>query len=67
MDGRTFLLEATSKKKRRSWSHYPLATLVNGYYPLFMFDRESFWFNNGSERTRDYTGPGWDKRSRFTR
>ena len=65
VDGKMFLLEATSKKKRRNWSHYPLASLVRGYFPLLMFDRESFWLNTGSESTNSYTGPHWDKRSRF--
>jgi len=67
MDGEEFLLEATSKRKRRQWSHYPLASLASGYTPTIMFDRESFWMYTGPPGLRSYSGDHWEKRSRFYR
>lgn len=65
MDDQVFLLEATNKQKRKHWRHYPLADLASGYYPNYMFNRDYFWVNTGSEITTDYTGRHWAKRSRY--
>ena len=65
MDGQEFLLEATSKRKRRQWRHYPLASLASDYIPTLMFDRESFWVNTGPPEPGSYNGDRWEKRSRF--
>ena len=67
MDGQELLLEATSKRKRRHWRHYPLASLAGGYDPTLMFDREFFWINSGPSWLRSYSGSRWEKRSRFYR
>ena len=65
MEGQEFLLEATSKRKRRQWSHYPLASLTSGYTPTIMFDRDSFWMYTGPPGFNSYSGDHWEKRSRF--
>lgn len=65
IDGQEFLLEATSKRKRRHWKHYPLASLVEGYEPTIMFDRDFFWMNTAEPGSRSYSGDHWEKKSRF--
>ncbi|WP_068546378.1 transglutaminase domain-containing protein [Thalassotalea crassostreae] len=60
-----YLLEATSKRVGKSWSHYPLASLSKHYKPTYMFNRTEFWQNTASSTTKDYLGSHWVKRSRF--
>jgi hypothetical protein len=62
-----FLLEATSKQKRKQWRHYPLAKLEPNYHPKCMFDRNHFWVNTGSMFTTNYLGKQWVKKSKFFR
>ena len=62
-----FLLEATSKQKRKKWRHYPLAKFEHNYHPKCMFNRNYFWLNMGSTYTTDYVSGHWVKKSRFCR
>lgn len=62
----TFLIESTSKKRRRIFSSYPLAKLAKGYAPETMFNREFYWINGNPEKTSDYTGSHWFKNGRVT-
>lgn len=66
-DTGTFLLESTSKKRRRLFSSYPLASLAKGYEPSSMFNREYYWVKDSPENTADYTGKHWIKSGRVTR
>jgi hypothetical protein len=58
-NSQTFLLEATEKRRYKAWNHYPLAQLAEGYRPAFMFNRSTFWVNEGSLATADYQGEHW--------
>lgn len=62
----TFLIESTSKKRRRLFTSYPLAKLAKGYVPETMFNREFYWTNTRLEETCDYTGKHWLKNGRVT-
>jgi hypothetical protein len=64
-DSRTYLIEATSKRKIKNLRHYPLASLAKGYHPKFQFDRTHFWVNTGSTFTTRYKGQPWVLRSTF--
>lgn len=66
MEGEAFLLEATSKRRHRSWNAYPKALLSRHYQPRVMFNRDSFWTNSGSRDTRDYSGEHWQLVSTFS-
>lgn len=65
-DTGTFLLEATSKRRQRLFSSYPLASLAKGYSPTAMFNREYYWINKKPELTSEYTGSHWVKNGRIT-
>lgn len=65
MEGEAFLLEATSKRRHRSWNAYPKTVLSTGYQPRTMFNREKFWVNTGSRDSRDYSGSQWQLASTF--
>jgi hypothetical protein len=65
VDGKSFLLEATSKRVGKTWSHYPLASLTKDYEPEFMFNRQAFWANKGSLKTTNYSGSQWLKTASF--
>lgn len=67
MEGEAFLLEATSKRRLRSWNAYPKAALSRYYQPQVMFNRHTFWTNSGSPDTRDYRGGHWLRVSTFSR
>ena len=67
MESGVFLLEATSKQKRKNWRHYPLARFEHNYHPKAMFNRKYFWLNTGSMYTTSYQGNQWVKKSRFYR
>jgi hypothetical protein len=60
--GKTYLLEATSKRRRRT---LPLAASMPDYKPEYMFDRQNFWVNTGSVLTSNYRDGKWQKRSTF--
>jgi hypothetical protein len=64
---KVFLLEATSKQKRKKWRHYPLAKFEHNYHPKCMFNRNYFWLNMGSIYTTDYESGHWAKKSKFFR
>lgn len=66
LEGEAFLLEATSKRRYRSWNGYPKALLSRDYLPVGMFNRSSFWVNTGSPETRDYSGSHWRLMSTFS-
>lgn len=61
-DGKEYLLEATRKSK---WSRLPLAKNYPNYHPKYMFNREEFWINTGSEFTTKYSGKKWVKSGKF--
>ncbi|MGD9369398.1 MAG: transglutaminase domain-containing protein [Desulfobacteraceae bacterium] len=65
LNGKTYLQEATSKRKTRSMRGIPTAALKVNYHPQFQFNRDSFWVNTGSRFTTAYTGRQWELRSRF--
>ena len=54
---RTFLLEATNKRRQRSWA-YPLAILHPEYQPHDMFNRTQWWRQSGGPTT-DYSDARW--------
>jgi len=64
-DGREYLLEATSKRKQRSFNAYKLAALQTEYQPVYQFNREKFWFNMGNKYTTRYSGDNWKYKSKF--
>lgn len=63
--GQEFLFEATQKDRLGSARHYPLAATQTDYRPRFMFNREYFWANTGSESTTRYQGDAWVRKSRY--
>lgn len=63
--GEQYLLEAIGKRGRAR--ALPRAGLAQGYRSGLQFDREHFWVNTGSRRTRDYAGDQWHRRGRFVR
>ena len=63
--GKTYLLEATKKFKKSAPKRYPLASLLPGYHPQYMFNRSDFWTNTGSKFTTNYTSQRWVKKSRY--
>ena len=67
LENGVFLLESTSKRKNRSWKHYPLAKFETNYHPQYMFNRDYFWMNTGSKFTTNYDSNSWIKKSRFYR
>ena len=64
-NGKVFLLEATDKRKRKSWRAYPLAALAADYRPEFMFNRQYSWISRDASKPRDYLGDHWQQVSRF--
>ena len=66
-EGREFLLEATSKRKKMDWNLYPLASLQTDYQPEYMFNRRFFWTNQGSAYTTSYSGGQWLRQTRYKR
>jgi hypothetical protein len=63
--GKTYLLEATSKKRVRRMGAIPLASMMTAYHPTHQFNRDNFWVNTGSPFTTRYDGPQWILKSRF--
>lgn len=64
-DGNEYLLEATQKRLSRSYTRFPLARLQAKYRPKYMFNRDTFWVNEGTEFTTDYSSQHWKLRSRY--
>ncbi|MEM9387317.1 MAG: transglutaminase domain-containing protein [Pseudomonadota bacterium] len=64
-EGSTYLLEATGKRRLSRWSEYRLAATQTDYHPKYMFNREQFWVNTGSEYTVRYEGASWRRASAF--
>lgn len=62
---KVYLLEATSKRIKKSWNHYPLAMLAAEYEAEYMFNRDSFWLAKSS-RTRVYDESNWKLMSTFS-
>ncbi|BBM01592.1 transglutaminase domain-containing protein [Microbulbifer sp. GL-2] len=67
VDGREYLLEATSKRRQTSWQAMPLAALAEGYEVEFQFNRNFFWAKKSTASTRKYRGSHWIKKSQFVR
>lgn len=65
IDDQEFILEATSKRKMKSWNHYPLASLAHDYKPEFMFNRDQFWVNTNPSLSGSYRGEHWNNTSSF--
>ncbi len=65
INGKEYLLEATSKKRIRSMGAIPAAALMVDYHPAYQFNRDKFWVNTGSQFTTRYTGRPWKLKSRF--
>lgn len=66
-NNRTFLLEATRKKRLNRMRSFPLAKLQTGYQPEYMFNRTQFWKNTGSVHTANYSSSAWVKKSKYRR
>ena len=64
-DERVYLLEATQKFGRQALREYPLASMMAGYQPRAMFNRETLWVNEGSSLTTRYTDERWRKAGFF--
>ncbi len=60
-DNQQFILEST--QKRNLLQPYRLAKYQTSYKPEAMFNRENFWFNNGSINTTNYNSKNWSKKS----
>lgn len=65
-NSQVFLLEATSKRVGKSWSHYPLASLAKGYKASYMFNRDTLW-KSASGSSREYKSKQWTVISNFKR
>lgn len=65
VDGKAYLLEATSKKRVRRMGAIPPASLMTAYHPTHQFNRDKFWVNTGTRFTTRYNGPQWKLTSRF--
>lgn len=62
---KVFLLEATSKRARKSWSHYPLASAATAYRAQEMFNRDTLWVFDDEKGTQDYKMSNWREASKF--
>ena len=62
---KTYLLEATDKRRKQRWSAFPLASLAVDYRADFMFNRSDFWVKRSGSGT-NYR-EGWQHVSRFVR
>ncbi|WP_299264659.1 hypothetical protein [uncultured Psychrosphaera sp.] len=65
-NSQAFLLEATSKRVGKSWSHYPLASLAKGYQASYMFNRDTLW-KSLEGYTNEYKSSSWQELSRFSK
>lgn len=64
--GKVFLLEATDKRAKKSWNHYPLAASAVGYNAIIMFNRTDMWkFSKNNIGTKDYSLSNWQLVSTF--
>jgi hypothetical protein len=67
IDGKEYLLEATSKRKTNRLNAYPLALYETEYHPKAQFNRNYFWVNESGILTTRYTGKHWVLKSKFVR
>ncbi len=58
-DEKEYLIEATTKRRPRSLSDFTLAKYAAEYRPRYLFNRENFWVNIGSDLTTRYSGENW--------
>lgn len=65
LNGKAYLLEATSKRKIRNMGAIPAAALMVDYHPTCQFNRDKFWVNTGSRLITRYNGAPWKLKSRF--
>ncbi len=63
--GKEYLLEATQKDGLSATRPYPVAVLFRDYHPRYMFNREYFWVNTGTQYTTSYANKNWLKQSRY--
>ncbi|MGJ8619254.1 MAG: hypothetical protein ACSHWN_02890 [Methylophilaceae bacterium] len=64
-DGKEYLLEATQKDGLSAVRPYPAAVLYRDYHPRYMFNREYFWENTGTQYTTSYSNKYWLKKSHY--
>lgn len=67
INNKEFILEATSKRAGKSWSHYPLASLAKNYHPSFMFNRTQFWINDEKSMKHSYRSSHWRQTAKFNK
>lgn len=65
LNGKAYLLEATSKRKIRNAGAIPAASIMVNYHPTCQFNRDKFWVNTDSRFITHYSGAPWRLRSRF--
>ncbi len=63
--GKEYLLEATQKDGLSTTRPYPVAVLFRDYHPHYMFNREYFWVNTGTQYTTSYANNNWIQKSRY--
>lgn len=63
--GKEYLLEATQKDGLSATRPYPVAVLFRDYHPHYMFNREYFWVNTGTQYTTSYANNNWIQKSRY--
>ncbi len=65
IDDRTYVLEATDKRRPTSINDFIPAARATQYRPRMQFNRTEFWENTGSTMTVDYRDAKWQRRSLF--
>ena len=65
IEGKTYVLEATDKRRPTSVHDFIPAARATQYRPRMQFNRTEFWENTGSTMTVDYRGAKWLRRSLF--
>lgn len=65
IDDRTYVLEATDKRRPTSINDFIPAARATQYRPRMQFNRTEFWENTGSTMTVDYRDSKWQRRSLF--
>jgi len=67
LDGKEYILEATSKRRPKGIGDFLIAKLATDYKPLYQFNRKQFWVNTGSIHTTRYRDKKWQLSSTFSR
>lgn len=65
--GNSYILEATNKRRYRSWSNYPMTKYAKYYKPVSMFNKEYLWEIINKRRNTDYSEDNWKRRSVYVR